>query len=114
LELPYRANLLCSGELSFAADKSYSLEVLSAGTGKWLEVSTVSHFGDFQARRANIRFRDGLGSGSSYLHTMSGSGLAIPRLFIALLEDYQLPGGGVMVPPVLRPYMGGMEEIVRR
>jgi len=112
LELPYRVNLLCTGELSFAADKSYSLEVLSAGTGKWLEVSTVSHFGDFQARRANIRFRDDLDSGSNYLHTMSGSGLAVPRVFIALLEDYQLPGGGVRVPPVLRPYMGGMEEIV--
>ena len=111
LELPYRVLKLASGDLSFAAAKCYDLEVYSAGVGQWLEVSSCSNFRDFQARRANIRVR-GEGKGKpSFVHTLNGSGLALPRVIIAIVENYQTSDGTIIVPEVLRPYMGGIQKI---
>jgi seryl-tRNA synthetase len=109
LELPYRVVTLATGDLSFAAAKCYDLEVWAAGVGKWLEVSSCSNFTDFQARRAGIRFKGG--SERGYVHTINGSGLALPRVMVAILENYQTGDGCVRVPEVLRPYMGGLEFI---
>lgn len=106
LELPYRVLVLASGDLSFAAAKCYDLEVWAPGVQRYLEVSSVSNFVDFQARRANIRFRRSSDSKPEYVHTLNGSGLALPRTVIALLEHYQTDEGTVIVPEVLRPYMG--------
>jgi seryl-tRNA synthetase len=106
LGLHYRVVLLAAGDLSFAAAKCYDIEVWAPGTGKYLEVSSVSNFEDFQARRANIRFRRTPDSRPEYLHTLNGSGLALPRTVIALLETYQTDEGTVWVPEVLRPYLG--------
>jgi len=100
---------LATGDLSFAAAKCYDLEVWAAGVGKWLEVSSCSNFTDFQARRAGIRFKGGNDRG--YVHTLNGSGLALPRVMVAILENYQTGDGRVRVPDVLRPYMGGLEFI---
>lgn len=111
LGLPYRKLKLASGDLSFAAAKCYDLEVYSAGVGTWLEVSSCSNFRDFQARRANIRSR-GEGKGKpQFVHTLNGSGLALPRVLIAILENYQTSDGTVIVPEVLRPYMGSVQQI---
>ncbi len=112
LGLPYRVLKLCTGDLSFAAAKCYDIEVWSAGVGRWLEVSSCSNFEDFQARRANIRYRDEKGA-LRYAHTLNGSGVALPRTMIAILENYQNPDGSVTVPEVLRPYMGGASAITR-
>jgi seryl-tRNA synthetase len=109
LELPYRVVALATGDLSFAAAKCYDLEVWAAGVGAWLEVSSCSNFGDFQARRAAIRFKGPERRG--YVHTLNGSGLALPRVLVAILENYQTADGRVRVPEVLVPYMGGMEHI---
>jgi seryl-tRNA synthetase len=109
LELPYRVLALATGDLSFAASKCYDLEVWSAGVGKWLEVSSCSNFTDFQARRAGIRFQGGDGKG--FLHTLNGSGLALPRVLVAIMENYQTADGRIRVPDVLRPYLGGQEHI---
>ena len=109
LGLPYRVLALATGDLSFAAAKCYDLEVWAAGVGKWLEVSSCSNFGDFQARRAGIRYKGG--SDKGYVHTLNGSGLALPRVLVAILENYQTADGRVRVPEVLRPYMGGLEYI---
>ena len=87
------------------------LEVWSAGTNSWLEVSSCSTFTDFQARRANLRFRPAAGEKPHFVHTLNGSGLALPRCLIAVLEAYQQADGSVVVPPVLRPYLGGAERI---
>lgn len=106
LELPYRVVTLATGDLSFAAAKCYDIEVWAAGMEKWLEVSSCSNFVDFQARRANIRFRREKGAKPEYLHTLNGSGLALPRTVIAILENYQTDEGTVIVPPALRKYMG--------
>ena len=109
LELPYRVLVLATGDLSFAASKCYDLEVWSAGVGKWLEVSSCSNFVDFQARRAGIRFK---GDGrKGFVHTLNGSGLALPRILVAIMENYQTADGRIRVPEVLVPYMGGMEYI---
>jgi seryl-tRNA synthetase len=111
LELPYRVLKLASGDLSFAAAKCYDLEVYSSGVDQWLEVSSCSSFRDFQARRANIRVR-GEGKGKpSFVHTLNGSGLALPRVIIAIVENYQTSDGTIIVPEVLRPYMGGIQKI---
>lgn len=110
LGLPYRRLLLCAGDMSSAAAKCYDLEVYAAGVGRWLEVSSCSNFGDYQARRANIRYRDD-GGKVRFVHTLNGSGLAVPRIFIAILENYQQADGSVTVPEVLRPWMGGLERI---
>ena len=109
LGLPYRTKALCTGDLGFAARKTYDIEVWAAGSEEWLEVSSVSNCGDFQARRANIRFRDG--SRKQFVHTLNGSGLGLPRTLIAVLENNQQPDGSVVVPDVLRPWMGGVEVI---
>jgi seryl-tRNA synthetase len=109
LELPYRVLALATGDLSFAASKCYDLEVWAQGVGKWLEVSSCSNFTDFQARRAGIRFKGGADKG--YVHTLNGSGLALPRVLVAIMENYQTGDGRIRVPDVLRPYMGGLEFI---
>ncbi len=106
LELPYRVLALATGDLSFAAAKCYDIEVWAQGMEKWLEVSSCSNFADFQARRANIRFRPFKGAKPEFVHTLNGSGLALPRTVIAILENYQTDEGTIVVPRVLRPYMG--------
>ncbi len=106
LNLPYRVVELCTGELSFAAAKCYDLEVWAPGVKKYLEVSSCSNFEDFQARRANIRFRPKEGGKTRFVHTLNGSGLALPRTVIAILENYQTDEGTVVVPEVLREYVG--------
>ncbi len=113
LEIPYRVLLLCSGDLSFAAAKCYDIETWSPAEDKWLEASSVSNFEDFQARRANIRFRPEKGAKPQYVHTLNGSGLATSRLMVSLLETYQTDEGTVMVPGVLRKYMNG-QDVIRR
>lgn len=112
LGLEYRVSKLCTGDLSFAAAKCYDIEVWAPGLGKFLEVSSCSNFEDFQARRINIRFRDEDGK-LRFIHTLNGSGLALPRTVIAILETYQQKDGSISIPDVLRPYMGGIEVIKR-
>ena len=111
LELPYRVLKLATGDLSFAASKCYDLEVYSPGVKQWLEVSSCSNFGDFQARRSNIRYRPTETSKPEFIHTLNGSGLALPRIIVSILEHHQQADGRVRVPEVLRPYMGGSEWI---
>ena len=106
LGLHYRVLALCTGDMAFQATKCYDIEVWAPGVGKFLEVSSVSNCGDFQARRANIRFRREEKSKPEFVHTLNGSGLALPRTVIALLENYQTGDGNVVVPEVLRPYVG--------
>jgi seryl-tRNA synthetase len=106
LGIPYRVLELCSGDLGFASTKSYDIEMWAPGCGEWLEVSSCSNCGDFQARRANIRFRPEPGAGPHFAHTLNGSGLALPRVVIALLENYQQSDGSIILPEVLRPYAG--------
>ncbi|MCP4706528.1 MAG: serine--tRNA ligase, partial [candidate division Zixibacteria bacterium] len=113
LNIPYRVKLLATGDLSFAAAKCYDIEIWSAGVGKFLEISSVSNFLDFQARRMNTRFRDN-DNKLRFVHTLNGSGLALPRLIAALLENYQTDYGTVVIPEVLRPYMGGLTEISKK
>ena len=110
LGLTYRISLLCTGELSFAAAKCYDIEAWAPGIKRWMEVSSCSNFGDFQARRANIRFRDADGK-LRFVHTLNGSGVALARTVLCLLETYQRKDGTVEIPDVLRPYMGGQEII---
>ena len=106
LGLPYRVVLLAAGDTGFSSTKTYDLEVWAPGVGKWLEVSSCSDFGDFQARRAGIRFRPAQGEKPRFVHTLNGSGLAFPRTIAAILEHYQQPDGSVVVPEALRPYLG--------
>ncbi len=106
LGLPYRVLKLCAGEMGFASAKSYDIEVWAPGCREWLEVSSCSNCTDFQARRAGIRYRGKSGSGTRYVHTLNGSGLALPRVVIAVLESFQRADGSVAIPEVLRPYTG--------
>ena len=106
LDLPYRVLQLCTGDLGFGAQITYDLEVWSPGVGEWLEVSSVSNDGDFQGRRAGIRFRREAGGRAEFCHTLNGSGLALPRLMIAIIENYQQPDGSIRVPAPLQPYVG--------
>ena len=106
LGLPYRVKLLAAGDTGFSSAKTYDLEVWAAGVGAWLEVSSCSNFTDFQARRANIRFKPSKTEKPRFVHTVNGSGLAFPRTIAAILEHYQRPDGSVEVPEVLRPYVG--------
>ena len=106
LELPYRVVLLAAGDTGFAAAKTYDLEVWAPGVGAWLEVSSASSFTDFQARRANIRFRPGKGEKPEFVHTLNASGLALPRTLAALLETRQQPDGSITIPPALAPSLG--------
>ncbi len=111
LGLTYRVRRLCSGDLGFSAQLTYDIEVWAPGCQEWLEVSSVSSCGDFQARRANVRFRRAKGAKPEFTHTLNGSGLGLPRTLIAVIENYQQKDGGIVVPEVLRPYMGGLEVI---
>jgi len=111
LGLPYRVVQLCTGDLGFGASFTYDIEVWAAGSGEWLEVSSVSKVTDFQARRANIRYRPSGGGKPRFLHTLNGSGLGLPRTLIAVLENYQQADGSVVIPEVLRPWMGGIDVI---
>ena len=111
LGLPYRRVAIATGDLSFVAAIKYDIELWAGGCQEWLEVSSCSLFRDFQARRANIRYRPAEGKGTEFVYTLNGSGLALPRVIIAILENYQQADGSVVVPEVLRPYMGGLEVI---
>jgi len=111
LDLPYRLKVLCTGDLSFSAAKCYDIDIWSAGVGKWLEVSSCSNFEDFQARRGGIKYKPTDGGSPRFVHTLNGSGTALARAVVAILENYQTPDGKVVIPEVLRPYMGGLEEI---
>jgi len=111
LAVPYRVLQLCTGDLGFASAKSYDIEMWAPGCGEWLEVSSCSNCIDFQARRANIRYRPAPGAKPQFVHTLNGSGLALPRVLIAVLENYQQPDGGVKVPEALLPYMRGVDVI---
>ena len=106
LGIPYRVKLLAAGDTGFASAKTYDLEAWAPGVGAWLEVSSCSTFTDFQARRSNIRFRPAKGEKPRFVHTLNGSGVAVPRTFACILEHYQQPDGSVIVPDVLRPYFG--------
>jgi seryl-tRNA synthetase len=111
LGFAYRVIELCTGDLGFTARKTYDVEVWAPGCGEWLEVSSLSNCGDFQARRANARFRHSAGGKPRYVHTLNGSGLGLPRTLIAVLENYQQADGSVVVPEVLKPWMGGIDVI---
>lgn len=111
LELPYRRVLLCAGDMGDAARKTYDLEVWLPGQGAYREISSCSNCGDYQARRMNARFRPAGGKGTRFVHTLNGSGLAVGRTLIALLENGQQPDGSILLPPAIRPYMGGCERL---
>src|SRR3954462_10000517 len=114
LELPYRTMLLCTGDMGFAAAKTYDIEVWLPGQNTYREISSCSNTEAFQARRANIKFRSGGTGKAEFVHTLNGSGLAVGRTLIAILENYQQQDGTVVVPPALRPYMDGREVITKR
>lgn len=111
LELPYRVLSLCTGDISFAAAKCYDIEAWAPGVKKWLEVSSCSNFEAFQARRANIRYKDSLTNKPAYVHTLNGSGVALARTVIAILENYQQKDGSILIPKVLQPFMNGRKVI---
>ncbi|MEF3368036.1 serine--tRNA ligase [Methylocystis sp. 9N] len=111
LELPYRKVVLCAGDMGFASQKTYDLEVFLPGQGKYREISSCSVCGDFQARRMNARYRPAGEKGPRFVHTLNGSGVAVGRAMIAVLENYQQADGSVDIPRVLRPYMGGATRI---
>jgi seryl-tRNA synthetase len=113
LGVRHRVVQMCTGDLSAIAAMKYDVDVWAPGCGEWLEVSSCSNFRDYQARRARIRFRRTAGVKPELVHTLNGSGLALPRVMIAVLENYQRSDGSVTVPPVLRPYMGGLSTIGR-
>ena len=112
LGIAHRVVQMCTGDLSFVSAMKYDVEVWAPGCAEWLEVSSCSNFRDFQARRAGIRFRSGPGAKPEFVHTLNGSGLALPRVVIAVLETYQQADGSVRLPEALVPYMGG-EEVLR-
>ena len=114
LGIPYRVVMLCTGDLGFSAAKTYDLEAWLPGQETFKEISSCSNFEDFQARRANIRYRPKGKKGTEFLHTLNGSGLAIGRTLVAILENFQKEDGTVIIPEALRPYMGSVERIARR
>jgi seryl-tRNA synthetase len=111
LEIPHRLVQMCTGDLAFTAAKKYDIELWAAGCQEWLEVSSLSNCEDFQARRANVRYRPEPGARPRFVHTLNGSGLALPRVMIAIIENYQREDGSIVVPEVLLPWMGGVEVI---
>ncbi len=113
LGLPYRVVMLCTGDLGFSASKTYDVEVWMPSYGRYVEISSCSNFEDYQARRANIRFRRKDSKKVEYVHTLNGSGLAVGRTFAAILENYQQEDGSIIIPEALRPYMGGLERITK-
>ncbi len=111
LGIPYRVKQLCTGDIGFGATMTYDLELWAPGCNEWLEVSSVSNDTDFQARRANIKYRPADGGKVKFPHTLNGSGLGLPRTLIAVMENYQQADGSIVVPEVLRPWMGGVDVI---
>ncbi len=111
LELSYRRMLLCTGDMGFSARKTYDLEVWLPGQGKYREISSVSNCGEFQARRMQARFKNAGEKGTIFVHTLNGSGVAVGRALVAVLENYQQADGSVTIPTALRPYMGGLERL---
>jgi len=111
LGLTYRILLQCTGDLSFGSHKTYDIEVWAPGCKEWLEVSSISNIGQFQARRANIKYRPADGGQARFVNTLNGSGLGLPRTLIAVMENYQQADGSIVVPEVLKPFMGGLEVI---
>lgn len=111
LGIPHRVVQMCTGDLSFVAANKYDVEMWAPGCQEWLEVSSCSNFRDFQARRAGLRYRPSPGAKPEYVHTLNGSGLALPRTLIAVMENYQQADGSITIPEVLRPYMGGQEAV---
>jgi seryl-tRNA synthetase len=111
LEIPHRVVEMCTGDLAFSALKKYDVEMWAPGVQEWLEVSSCSSFGAFQARRASIRYRPEQGAKPRFVHTLNGSGLGLPRVMIAIMENYQQADGSIVIPEVLRPYMDGLELI---
>jgi len=112
LELPYRIKQLCTADIGFASQKSFDIEMWAPGCEEWLEVSSCSNCGDFQARRADIRYRPTPEEKPRFVHTLNGSGLALPRVLIAIMENYQQPDGSILIPEVLQGFMG--EKVIRR
>jgi len=113
LNLHHRVMTLCAGDMGFSAKKTYDIEVWLPGQGRFREISSCSNCGDFQARRMNARYRPKNEKGTRFVHTLNGSGLAVGRTLIAILENYQNPDGSIAIPDALKPYMGGMEKIER-
>ena len=111
LKLPYRVKQLCTGSIGFQSAITYDVEVWAPGCGEWLEVSSISNVRDFQARRANIKYRPSDKGKARLVHTLNGSGLGLPRTLIAVLENYQERDGSIVIPEVLKPWMGGIEVI---
>jgi seryl-tRNA synthetase len=111
LGLRYRKGLLCTGDLGFGASITYDIEVWAPGSREWMEVSSISNVTDFQARRSNIRYKSEKSGHNEFVHTLNGSGLGLPRTFIAVLENNQQADGSVVIPEVLRPWMGGIDII---
>lgn len=111
LNLPYRKVLLCAGDMGFASKKTYDLEVWLPGQNMYREISSCSNCGDFQARRMSARYRTSSGKGMQYVHTLNGSGVAVGRCLVAVLENYQQSDGSVVIPKALQPYMGGLDQI---
>jgi seryl-tRNA synthetase len=112
LELPYRVLTLCAGDTGFSARKTHDLEVWLPGQGVYREISSCSICGDFQARRMSARYRPTAGKGTRFVHTLNGSGLAVGRTLVAILENFQEPDGSVVLPAALRPYVDGAERLV--
>jgi seryl-tRNA synthetase len=111
LGIPFRVVQLCTADISFASAATYDIEMWAPGLGEWLEVSSCSNCTDFQMRRANIRYRPEKGGKTEFLHALNGSGLGLPRTLIAVMENYQQADGSIVIPEILRPYMGGVEVI---
>jgi seryl-tRNA synthetase len=111
LDIPYRVKILCTGDIGFGASLTYDLEMWAPGCDEWLEVSSISNVRDFQARRANIKYRPTDGGKVKLLHTLNGSGLGMPRTLISVMENYQQSDGSIVIPEVLRPWMGGIDVI---
>ncbi len=111
LGIAYRVKQLCTGDIGFGATMTYDLEMWAPGCDEWLEVSSISNDTDFQARRANIKYRPADGGKTRFPHTLNGSGLGLPRTMIAVMENYQQADGSIFVPEVLRPWMGGIDVI---
>ncbi|MBN9273036.1 MAG: serine--tRNA ligase, partial [Mesorhizobium sp.] len=111
LGLPFRTVVLCTGDMGFGARKTHDIEVWLPGQNAYREISSCSVCGDFQARRMNARYKDRDGKGNLFVHTLNGSGVAVGRALIAVMENYQDESGGITIPEALRPYMGGLEKI---
>ena len=113
LNIPYRVVRLCGGDLGFSSAMTYDIEVWMPSYNRYVEISSCSNFEDFQARRANIKFKDNMKDKARYVHTLNGSGLAVGRTTAAVLENFQQADGSIIIPEVLRPYMGGLERITK-